>query len=252
MAHSSAALHTANLPERQDRLDLKTTPSLWRQSVEGAQLFATIPGDHLAGIISAGRTTTFGRGQTIYFAGEKIQRVMLLTEGSVKIAQLDEDGNTVILRLVGPGEVIGEFGGARQIVHSSAAQARTSCKALVWSPEVFDSLTQRFPRLWNNTTRILVERLQNLETRFCEMSNKTVAQRLALELARILPQVGKKADEDVEIDLSREELAQMIGTTLFSVSWRLSLWEEQGFVSLRRLGVRIRDPFSLMKISELE
>jgi CRP-like cAMP-binding protein len=173
-------------------------------------------------------------------------------EGSVKITQIDDDGNTVILRIVGPGEVIGELGGSRQIVHSSTAEARTSCKALVWSVPVFDSLTQRFPRLWNNTTRILVERLHNLEARFCEMSNMTVAQRLALGLGRLLPQVGKKVGEDVEIDLSREELAQMIGTTLFTVSRCLSLWEEQGIVSLRRLSVVIRNPFSLMTISEFK
>jgi CRP-like cAMP-binding protein len=73
-----------------------------------------------------------------------------------------------------------------------------------------------------------------------------------LELARLLPHVGKEVGGVIEINLSREELAQMTATTLFTVSRQLSIWEQQGIVSLRRLGVVVRNPLSLMAISELK
>jgi len=100
--------------------------------------------------------------------------------------------------------------------------------------------------------RILTKSLHELEARFCEISTRKVAQRLALELARLLPHVGKEVGGVIEINLSREELAQMTATTLFTVSRQLSLWEQQGIVSLRRLGVVVRNPLSLMAISELK
>ena len=176
---------------------------------------------------------------------------MLLAKGSVKVTQVDEDGNTVILRLVRPDEVIGELVGTRQDVHSSTAEARTSCQVLLWDKPVFDALAERFPTLQRNAMRILAKRLNDLECRFSEVSKKRVPQRLALELTRLLPRVGRKVGNDVQIDLTREELAQMTATTLFTVSRQLCKWEEQGIVSPRRLGVVIRNPLSLMTISEL-
>ena len=127
-----------------------------------------------------------------------------------------------------------------------------SCKALVWEVAAFEALSERFPTLRRNTMRILAKCLNELEARFCEVSTKKVAQRLASELARMLPKGGNKVGEDVEINLSREELAQMTATTLFTVSRQLSEWEQLGIVSLRRLGVVVRDPLALTTLSEFK
>jgi CRP-like cAMP-binding protein len=250
MSQTRATLHTASLPLRPNRLEVKPGGSRWRQTAEVCQLFADIPQHHLAEIISAGRTTNFSRKQTIFYAGEMGQRIVLLTEGSVKITQIDEDGSTVILRLIGPGEVVGTLGGMRWGTHLSAAEARMSCKALVWEVAAFEALSERFPTLRRNTMRILAKCLNDLEARFCEVSTKRVAQRLASELTRMLPKAANKIGEDIEINLSREELAQMTATTLFTVSRQLSEWEQLGIVSLRRLGVVIRNPLALMTLSE--
>lgn len=249
MPSTRAVSQTSSLPLRQNRLEVRPAPSRWRQSVELSQLFAAIPPHDLAEILAAARTMTFTRKQTLFYAGEKIQRVLLITEGSVKITQNDEFGSTVILRLVGPGGVVGDLGVACQGTQSAGAEARVNCKALVWDIATFEALSERFPTLQRNTLRILARSLHDLESRFCEISTKRVAQRLALELARLLPQVGRQVGDVVEINLSREELAQMTATTLFTVSRQLSLWEQQGIVSLRRLGVVILNPLSLSTIS---
>ena len=252
MSQTRAVLHTTNLPLRQNRLEVKAVPSRWKQPAEVPPLFADISAAHLAEIRSAARPTNFTRRQTIFFPGEMIQRVVLLTEGSAKITQIDESGSTVILRLAGPGEVVGPLGGGRFGTHSSSAEARISSKALVWEMAAFETLSDRFHLLRRNTMRILTKSLHELEARFCEISTRRVAQRLALELARLVPQVGKEVGGVIEINLSREELAQMTATTLFTVSRQLSIWEQQGIVSLRRLGVVVRNPLSLMAISELK
>ena len=67
---------------------------------------------------------------------------------------------------------------------------------------------------------------------------------------RLLPQIGRPADGAIEVGLSREELAQMTGTTLFTVSRLFSAWETRGLVKPRREAVTIPDVQALSAIAE--
>ncbi len=235
------------------RLDATPVSPDSDRAVKMPHLFAAIPPSDLVEILSAARKATYYAGQTIFFTGEKVQRVVLLEDGTVKITRIDESGSAVILQLVGPGEVVGPLERSRIVEHVSTAEARTTCKALAWEMPAFEILSKRFPLLQVNATHILAECLQRLETRFCEISTKKVSQRLACELARLLPQVGRKVGADeVEINLSQEELAQMTATTQFTVSRHLTVWEQKGVVSLQRLRLLVRNLNTLVTISEFE
>jgi len=104
MPYTRAVSQSSSLPLRQNRLEVKPVPSRWRQPVELSQLFAAIPPRDLAEILTASRTMIFTPKQTLFLHRGEDERVILLTEGSVKITQIDEFGSTVILRLVGPVE----------------------------------------------------------------------------------------------------------------------------------------------------
>ena len=69
--------------------------------------------------------------------------------------------------------------------------------------------------------------------------------RLALLLLRLGKQIGKITDHGIQVSLRREELAQMTGTTLFTISRLLSRWSEKGLVLARREAVIILDPYRL-------
>ncbi len=249
MANAQAASLTARLQLPQNNgLEMKVVARQGSQYAELSQLFAGIPRADCAIIVAAAHSTKFPRRQTIFFAGDAIKDIMLLTEGSVKITQLGENGSAVILRLEGPGEIVGSLGSAQHGRH----KALLPCRALVWNAPTFEALSQRFPLLQRNTMRIMAKRLQVLEGRFREISTERVAPRLARELVRLLPQVGRRVDGALEINLSREELAQMTATTLFTVSRLLSSWEKQGILTLRREVVVVRSPLGLLGISELK
>ena len=105
--------------------------------------------------------------------------------------------------------------------------------------------------LLRNTERVLSEHLEKLEERFREISTKSVALRLGSELVRSLNHVGHGVNGEVEIRLSREELADLVGATLFTVSRILCQWKRRGIVAGRRREVvSVRNLQALIELSK--
>jgi CRP-like cAMP-binding protein len=224
-----------------------------RQTVEQVQQFSLFRGlspSDCASIVAAAQKKNFMRRQTIFFEGSPIRQILLLVSGCVKVSQFGQSGTEVILRLSGPGDVIGSLALLSQKAHCSTAQTLAASTVLVWESANFDSVLNRFPILWHNIARILEDRLNDMDQRFREISTEKVALRLSSELVRLMHQVGQRVNDHVEISLSREEMAQLTGTTLFTVSRLLCQWEVLGIVSVRRGGVLVRDLPALVALSQ--
>lgn len=193
-------------------------------------------------IASCARARTFARDELLFMQGQPVRNLVLIQTGSVKLTQLSPNGNEVILWMNGSGEAVGVPPESAPCSHSCSARAMEQCKALVWEYSRLQSLLAEYPQIRKNISQILSNRLNELEERFREVATEKVAKRVALALLRLLKQVGKKSHEGIEVSLSREELAQMTGTTLFTISRILSKWSEDGFVLPRREAVLVRDP----------
>ena len=115
------------------------------------------------------------------------------------------------------------------------------CTAMVWDYSRLQALLDQYPQIRTNINRILEGRLTELQERFREMATENVRKRLALVLLRLLKQVGTVSHEGTVVFLSREELGQMAGTTLFTISRVLSKWAEEGVVVSRREAVLVSD-----------
>ncbi|HTC62889.1 MAG TPA: Crp/Fnr family transcriptional regulator [Candidatus Saccharimonadales bacterium] len=171
---------------------------------------------------------------SIFFQGDPSNQVFLLVLGSVKSTQITASGSEVILRLSGPGELIGATASGFKGFHRSTVQAMRLSKAIIWDSAIFAALMRRFPVLQHNLIQIVEKQLMDLEERFHEISTANVGGRLSREISRLMTRVGEPANGGVKINLSREELAQMTGTTLFTVSRLLSQWKTKGIVSTGR------------------
>lgn len=220
--------------------------------VEGFALFHEVTPADCASILSGAREKRFARRQTIFTEGQPVQQVVLLLSGSAKVTQIGMNGNEVILRMNGVGEVVGAFRLGANCHHASSAQAVQPCVALVWDAVTFERLLDRYSTFRRNTVRALENRLQDMEQRFREVSTEKVGSRLSSELIRLSSRVGRPVDGHTEIGLSRAELAQLTGTTLFTVSRLLCRWQTLGIVSIRREAVLLRDVTALSQLSEGE
>jgi CRP-like cAMP-binding protein len=219
-------------------------------AVESAPLFTGVPPEDFRRISAKARLKRFARGEMLYLEGDTVKQVLLLISGSVKITQLGPKGIEVILRLGVSGDaldVVSLFSPGR---HCTTAQAVRACGALVWDAGIFQALMECVPVLYQNMIRFTCGHLRELEERFRELATERVAPRVARQLIRLHEQVGSRPKGEVEIGLSREGLAQMTGTSLFTVSRLLSAWETDGLVNSRRESVMISDVRSLRRVFE--
>ncbi len=201
-------------------------------------------------IASCARARTFARGEILFTEGQSARNLVMIQTGSVKLSQLSPGGNEVILWMNGSGEPVGVLADSTTCSHTCSARAMEKCHALVWEYSRLQSLMEEYPVIRKNISQILSNRLNELQERFREVATEKVAQRLALALLRLVKQIGKPAIGGVEIPLSREELAQMTGTTLFTISRLLSKWGDEGFVLPRREAVVVLDSRMLEKVGE--
>jgi len=181
-------------------------------------IFAGLSPRELMEILSCARMRTFARDEVLYSQGQTARGLIVLQSGSVKHTQLSSNGDEVLLRMSGNGEAVNLQTGPTGCNHTCSARAMEHCRAWVWE--------------------------------FREIATEKVARRLALVLLRLMKQLGKKTSDGTQVSMSREELAQMTGTTLFTISRVLSRWADQGLVASRREAVIILDADRLGSVSE--
>jgi CRP-like cAMP-binding protein len=222
--------------------------------VQGFPLFSDISPSDCASIVSTARRKRFSRRETLVAAGDPVEQIWLLLSGCVKITQIGWNGNEVILRLDGSGEIIGAFGllTSATRTYCSTAQTIQPSTALAWDAVNFESILSRFPIFHRNIARVLQDRLQDLEQRFREVSTEKVGPRVSSQILRLTKQLGRPIDGKMEISVSRAQLAQLTGTTLFTVSRLLCQWQSLGIVSARRESVLVRDVEALTEMSQKE
>ncbi len=215
-----------------------------------SRLFQGLSAGECTAVCSRAEVRHYLRGEKLFRRGDPVCSIALLLSGRVKIMQIGPDGSEVILGLSLGGDVVGCVGAKPSSVHASTAEAVEPSQALVWDARVLEGLAQHIPTLQRNAVRLLLDRLETIEERFRELATEQVASRLARMVLRLMEQIGHRENGSVRIAISREDLAQMTGTTLFTVSRLLSEWEERGIVGARRQAVLILDPAGLTDIIE--
>ena len=214
-------------------------------------LFSEICPEDCAAIVSSAHECTYPAGKTVFLEGDSVRQMVLLTSGCVKLSQNGRHGDEVILRLIGPGEnLCAEC--YPHLNHCSTARTMERSSALVWDAGQFEAVAERFPMLGRNISCVVMRILNQLEVRFREICTEKVGPRLSSQLLRLAGQIGTEVNGGIEIALSRRDLAQLTGTTLFTVSRILGRWEEHGIVRPKRQGVQILDFRALQTLAETE
>ena len=218
-----------------------------------AALFGGLGDDVRAQILADAVLRTYDRDQRLFTQGDPANSFFLVDSGSVKLVQSTPDGKEMIVRFIRPGEVIAAVallpGGRFPVTALAAGPSRVA----VWTSGRIRELVQHHAGLQANIMSAMAMHMQDALSQGRELATSRVPQRLAAMLLRLVDRGSTPAPDGVLVDqaLSREEMAEMIGATLFTVSRILSEWQESGIISTRHKQIVLHNRARLSDLAGL-
>jgi CRP-like cAMP-binding protein len=230
-------------------IDLLSTNS---QSLQQVRLFHNLPPTELSQICEVARPSQVKRGGIFFHQDDPATTLYVLLQGQVKMTQVGLDGHQVIIRVINPGEDFGAIAVLTDVAYPLSAQVVEDSLALAWEKNIIVDLLTAYPTIALNALQLVADRFKQLQQRYRELATKPVEQRVARALLRLVSQAGREVETGLLIDLSlsRQNLAEMTGTTLYTTSRLLSEWKRQGLVETGREQVIIRQLAALRAIAE--
>jgi CRP-like cAMP-binding protein len=191
-------------------------------------------------------------GEAFFEQGAPATHFFLLINGRLKVTQVTQDGQQIIVRVVHPGDLFGFARALRRSDYPGTAHAVIESLAVSWPTDLWPQFIDRNPHLAISTLNTIGQRLEEAHTRIREMSTEEVERRVAHTVLRLSKQAGKADDDGVRIDfpITRQDIAEMTGTTLHTVSRILSAWEAKGLVEGGRQKLLVRDPDGLQALAD--
>jgi CRP/FNR family transcriptional regulator, nitrogen oxide reductase regulator len=227
-------------------------PALDRSVAANIPMFAGFPPGDVDDILREARAVRCAKGDAVFEQGAEADSFFVLLHGHLRVEKTSPQGHQIVVRYVSAGEAFGVAQALALKHYPATAIAAVESVVLCWPAASWPRLTAKFPALAASTLQTVGRRLQDTQARVMEMSSEQVEQRVAHALLRLAKQAGRRTDGGVEIDfpISRQDIAEMTGTTLHTVSRILSAWENQGLVEGGRQRIVLRDPHALFGLAE--
>lgn len=187
-------------------------------------------------------------GITVFNEGDAAERFFLLLDGTIRVAKVTPDGEQVTSLHIPAGQLFGIAPALGRDTYPASAISASEVLFLSWPVSLWHSFIADYPGFATETYKTVGERVAEMNTRIMEMSTQHVEQRIARALLRLVKQSGKRTDEGIEISfpITRQDVSEMTGTTLHTVSRLLSAWEKNGLVSSKRKKIVVCDAHRLV------
>ena len=222
-----------------------------RSLIAGLSPFQGVAPADLDRMLQKARSTRIAKGGTVFEQEAEAQSFFLLIDGHVRVVKATPDGQQVIVRYISPGELMGIAQALGRSTYPASAIAAIDCVVLAWPGHLWSEFAFAIPSFGANTYKTIGTRLHDTHSRIVEMATEQVEQRIAHSLLRLVKQTGKATDEGILIDfpISRQDIAEMTGTTVHTVSRLLTSWEDKGLVKSGRQKVTVVEPHRLFLLA---
>ena len=198
-------------------------------------------------LAAVARTQEFGKGDLLFSEGDASDYLYTVVTGRVKVFKSTPRGTDVILELFGPGDPVGAVAAydARAYPASAVALEPTTCVLI--PRQSFFALLESHPTMVRGLLGGLTHRLVELTNRLTELSGGKVEARLARFFVKLADDMGQKRTDGtfIPLVLSRQEIADMIGTTIETSIRVMSRWGKDGVVRTDKDGFTIVDRSAL-------
>ena len=210
-----------------------------RDTLRGFPVFAGLAAPDLDELLCETQQIRHAKGSAVFSQGDPASFFFLLQQGHLRVVKATPQGRQVVVRYVVPGDIFGVAIALGRDVYPATTIAVAESTVLAWPSAAWPRLAIRFPQLTMNTLRTVGDRLYEAHDRVMA-STERVELRVAHALLRLAAQ-SPAPDGKICLPVSRQDLAEIAGTTLFSVSRILKFWESGGLVISGRQKVTILD-----------
>lgn len=226
-------------------------PTLDSVLISDYPLFADFSQTELKSFLDQARSSLINMGSHVFSQGEDAHSFFLLLDGYVRIEQSRPSGDLVIVRYASTGELLGIAPALGLDAYPANSVAVIDCIVLAWPSSIWAPTVSQYPSFAAGVGRTIGSRLQEAHDRIAELATEQVQQRIANALVRLASQTGRNTEDGILIDfpITRQDLSDMTGTTLHTVSRTLSNWEKLGIVRSGRKKIEILSGHQLAMIA---
>ena len=216
-------------------------------------VFQNATEDELQLILKNSINRTVEENEFFFFQGDTAQYFYIMTSGKVKLMQSNPNGQQVNLRTIHPWQMFGALGVIRaDAIYPATAQALEDSSALAVESGFLHKILETSPHIAFDLMTLMTSYIQEMQARYRELATERVEQRVANALIRLAGQTGIRSEKEAVIILSfsRQDVAEMTGSTLYTVSRLLSKWERQEIIETGRKKIKILKPHDLVRIAD--
>ena len=229
-----------------------TSMNISPKDLKQVVVFQNATEDDLNLILKNSITRSIEEGGYFFLQGDEAAYLYVLTSGQVKLMQSNPHGQQVNLRTIYPWQMFGALGAVRtdDATYPASAQTLEDSTALALPSLFLRSMLETRPYLAFDLMNLMTSYIQEMQARYRELATERVEQRVANALIRLAGQAGVKSGKEagIELSLSRQDVAEMTGTTLYTVSRLFSEWERKGILKTGREKITILQPHDLVRI----
>jgi CRP-like cAMP-binding protein len=206
-------------------------------------LFRRVGPEDRPRLAAVSRIVTFTRGETVFDEGDPSDELLVIARGRVKVFKMTPTGKDVILEIFGPGDPLGAVAvyEGRPYPASAVALEETTC--ILVPRQAFFALLEQYPSLVRGLLVGLTQRLVDLTNRIADLTGGRVEPRFARLFLKMAADIGRAQRNGVFIPmvLSRQELADLAGTTIETCIRIMSRWGKQNIVVTEKDGFLLLD-----------
>lgn len=198
-------------------------------------------------------SSEYKRGQTIFHEGTTPFGLYCINEGKIKISKIGDDGRELILRLAKSGDLIGYKALLSGQKYTASAIALDDCQVCFIPKDTFLDTLKKDHELSFSLMGLISSELRKAETKVAQLAQKPVRERLAETLLLLKETFGlEKDDKTINVQLSREEIANIVGTATESIIRSLSEFRKDGIVTLDGKKIMIQNEDLLISRANIQ
>lgn len=220
------------------------SPALKAELLREIDLFDGLSADDVRDIAESLPVERLTPGAILTSPDDEAERLFIIKRGRVRVYRLTSEGEQLTLDILGPGRIVGRMRWLQHGMGGVYAEAIDETLICYFTPEELQSLLERHPIITINIVRYLNERLEGCEAEREMLAFASVEQRLAARLLALARQFGRAAADGavvIDLRLTHQELAGMIGTTRETTSAAIARLRRARLIEMRNQQVVVRD-----------